>query len=100
VRGMTAEIFAAIRPHLTLFGGREPNAASADPIVAAAQHFANQLSSSGPIFSGIGVDAQVVRILVSAHGPGKTEAACTVIVRINATTDSGYSILEWCNQPG
>ena len=35
VRGMTAQEFAAIRPHLTLFGGREPNAVSADPIVAA-----------------------------------------------------------------
>jgi general secretion pathway protein K len=94
VRGMTAQAFAAIRPHLTLFGGREPNAASADPIVAAAQRFANQSGSSGPIFSGVGVDAQIVRISVSAHGPGNTQMAFTVIVRINSS-DGGYSILEW-----
>jgi general secretion pathway protein K len=94
VRGMTAQEFAAIRSHLTLFGGREPNAASADPIVAAAQRFANQSGSSGPIFSGVGVDAQIVRISVSADGPGNTQVAFTVIVRINSS-DGGYSILEW-----
>jgi general secretion pathway protein K len=99
VRGMTAQEFAAIRPHLTLFGGRDPNAASADPIVAAAQRFADQSASSGPIFSGVGADAQIVRILVSAHGPGNTEVASTVIVRINSS-DGGYSILEWRNQSG
>jgi general secretion pathway protein K len=99
VRGMTAQEFAAIRPHLTLFGGRDPNAASADPIVAAAQRFADQSGSSGPIFSGIGVDAQIVRILVSAHGPGNTEAAFRVVVRISPS-DGGYSILEWRNQSG
>jgi general secretion pathway protein K len=99
VRGMTAQEFAAIRPHLTLFGGRDPNAASADPIVAAAQRFADQSGSSGPIFSGIGVDAQIVRILVSVHGPGNSQAAFTVVVRINPS-DGGYSILEWRNQSG
>ena len=99
VQGMTAGEFAAIRPHLTLFGGREPNAASADPIVAAAQRFANQSSSSAPIFSGVAVDAQIIRILVSAHGPGNTEAAFSVIVRISPL-DSGYSVLEWRNLSG
>jgi general secretion pathway protein K len=99
VRGMTAQEFAAIRPHLTLFGGREPNAVSADPIVAAAQRFADQSGWSGPIFSGIGVDTQIVRVLVSAHGPGNTEATSTVIVRISPS-DGGYSILEWRNRSG
>jgi hypothetical protein len=99
VRGMTAQEFAAIRPHLTLFGGREPNAVSADRIVAAAQRFADQSGSSGPIFSGIGVDTQIVRILVSAHGPGNTEVASTVVVRINSS-DGGYSILEWRKTSG
>jgi general secretion pathway protein K len=99
VRGMTAQQFAAIRPHLSLFGGREPNAASADPIVAAAKRFADRSGASGPIFTGVGMDAQTVRILVSAHGPGDTQAAFMVIVRINPS-DGGYSILEWHNQPG
>jgi len=99
VRGMTAQQFSAIRPHLTLFGGRDPNAASADPIVAAAKHFADQAGASGPIFTGVGMDAQTVRILVSARGPGDTQAAFVAIVRINPT-DGSYSILEWHHQPG
>jgi general secretion pathway protein K len=99
VRGMTAAQLAAISPHLTLFGGREPSAATTDPIVAAAQRFASQTASTGPIFSGIGADAQIVRILVSARGPGNTEFALTVIVRVNSS-DDGYSILEWRNKSG
>ncbi len=96
VRGMTVQEFGAIRPHLTLFGGRDPNVANVDPIVAAAKRFADQSGSSGPIFSGVGVDAQIVRIRVSAHGPGNTEVASIVIVRIDPS-DGGYSILEWRN---
>lgn len=99
VRGMTVQEFEAIRPHLTLFGGREPNVASADPIVVAAKLYADQSGSSGPIFSGIGVDDQIFRILVSARGPANARAAFTVIVRINPS-DFGYSILDWRNQSG
>src|SRR5260370_33283326 len=51
VRGMTADLLAALRPHLTLFGPAEPNPASADPIVAAARALARQrapLAGPGP----------------------------------------------------
>jgi hypothetical protein len=36
VVGMSPAVLAAIRPHLTLYGPPQPNAATADPIVAAA----------------------------------------------------------------
>jgi general secretion pathway protein K len=101
VHGMTAQAFASMRPHLTLFGGRQPDAATTDPIVAAATRFADQTNSAvsggGPILSGIGADARVIRILTSARGPGHAMANSTVIVRINGSDVHGYSILSWRN---
>jgi general secretion pathway protein K len=99
VRGMTPSVFAAMRPHLTLFSGREPNPTTPDPIVAMAVHYASQantaIGTSTPIFSGIGQDARVVRILTSALGPDSAVAHATVIVRINSAEARGYSILSW-----
>ena len=99
VRGMTAAAFAAMRPHLTLFGGRQPNPATVDPVVAAAIRFADQSSStteaSGPIFTGVGQDARVFRILAVAQGPGRSKVNDAVIVRITASAARGYSVLSW-----
>jgi general secretion pathway protein K len=99
VRGMTAAAFAAMRPHLTLFGGRQPDPATIDPVVAAAIRFADQSSSttaaSGPIFTGVGQDARVFRILAVAQGPGRSKVNNTIIVRITSSSVRGYSVLSW-----
>lgn len=101
VRGMTAATFAAMRPHLTLFGRREPNPATIDPAVAAAIRFAAQsnatTSASGPVFTGVGQDARVVRILAQAQGPGHSKVDTTAIVRITSSAVRGYSVLSWRN---
>lgn len=99
VRGMTPREFAAMRPHLTLFGGREPNSATSDPVVAAAIRFADQSNStpgaSGPVYTGVGQDARIVRILATAQGPGKAHSHAAAIVRISASSARGYTILSW-----
>jgi general secretion pathway protein K len=98
VRGITAQTFASIRPHLTLFGGREPNSTTTDPIVAAAARYAHQTNTtvaSAPVFSGVGQDAHVVRSLASAQGPGAAVAHSEVIVRIGSSEARGYAILSW-----
>lgn len=99
VRGITAQQLASMRPHLTLFGAREPNATTTDPIVAAAIRFAARpgaaMGASGPILTGVGQDARVVRIYASARGPGSAQARTTAIVRISASSANGYSVLSW-----
>src|ERR1700730_740365 len=69
VLGMTPAVLAAVRPHLTLFGPPEPNALSADPIVAAAL---SQIRQVAPIAAPAsqGPDAPlIVRMIASALGP-------------------------------
>jgi general secretion pathway protein K len=99
VRGVTEQTFTSMRPHLTLFGKREPNPATTDPVVAAAIRYAHQANATGiaggPILSGVGQDARVVRILASAQGPGAAVARSTVIVRIGSSEPGGYAILSW-----
>ncbi|MFZ2005066.1 MAG: hypothetical protein WB697_24720 [Stellaceae bacterium] len=99
VRGITAQEFASMRPHLTLFGGREPDRATTDPIVAAAMRFADQSttgdSAAGPVFTGVGQDARVVRIFTSARGPGSAQAHTTAIVRISSSSADGFTVLSW-----
>lgn len=99
VRGMTAAVFASVQPHLTLFGGRQPNPATNDLAVAAAIRFADQSNStigaSGPVFTGVGQDARVVRIFALAQGPGHSKANATAIVRVSSSSARGYSVLSW-----
>ena len=99
VRGMTVQTFASMRPHLTLFGSREPNPVTTDPIVAVAARYASQanatINASTPIFSGVGQDARIVRVLASALGPGGAVAHSTVIVRVSSSERRGYAILSW-----
>jgi general secretion pathway protein K len=101
VRGMTMQILALMQPHLTLFGGREPNSTTTDPIVAAAVRYASQanaaISGSTPVFSGIGQGALIIRLLTSAQGPGRAAAQSTVIVRISSFETRGHAILSWQN---
>jgi general secretion pathway protein K len=99
VRGMTAQTFASMRPHLTLFGSREPSSVTTDPIVAVAMRYASQadavINGSTPIFSGVGQGARVVRVLTSTLGPGGAVARSTVIVRVSSSETRGYAILSW-----
>jgi len=99
VRGMTGQTFASMRPHLTLFGSREPNAVTTDPIVAVAMRYAGQANAavnvSTPIFSGVGQDSRVIRVLTSALGPDGAVAHATVIVRVSSSETRGYAILSW-----
>lgn len=88
-----------MQPHLTLFGGRDPNPATNDPVVAAAVRFAAQSNptagASGPVYTGVGQDAQVVRILATAQGPGDAQAGLKAIVRVSPSLPHGYTILTW-----
>ena len=95
VLGMTPAVLAAIRPHLTLFGPAQPNAQSADPVVAAAL----AATAQGPQALVPGnqppLDLLLVRITATAFGPSNARVTRSAIVRVGAVLLGGYAILAW-----
>jgi general secretion pathway protein K len=94
VLGMTPATFAAIQPHLTLFGPPQPGAATTDPVVAAA--LAETLQA-GPAVSAnqLPPDVLITRITATASGPNNARVTRSAIVRLGAVLPSGYEVLAW-----
>ena len=90
VVGMTPSVFAAIRPHLSLFAPAEPSLAHADPVVAAAVAVITQPGTPPPKPS----DVSTARIAVTALGPDNGRATRTAIVRILPASGT-YMVLAW-----
>jgi general secretion pathway protein K len=102
VRGMTGALFRALQPHLTLFGPADPNAAAADPVVAAALVLSGALSAAGvaappPADPNAASDNVIARIHAAAEGPGNARVRRMAIVRIGGREPAGYRPLAWGN---
>jgi general secretion pathway protein K len=95
VLGMTPATLAAIRPHLTLFGPPEPNAATTDPVVAAAM--AEEMQTGQPLSPGNQTppDALTVRITALALAPGNARASRVAVAHVGAMFPQGYEVLHW-----
>jgi general secretion pathway protein K len=91
VLGMTPELLARLRPHLTVFTDGDPNAATQDEFVARALLAVGQR----------GVEAEegstgLVSVTADARGPEQTRFAVHVIVRTNARPEGRrYDILSY-----
>src|SRR5436305_7730433 len=100
VRGMTATLYKALQPHLTLFGPADPNPAAADPVVSAALVLAGALAASGapPVANpNASADIIVARIHAAAEGPGNAHVRRMAEVRIGGREPPGYRPLAWGN---
>lgn len=91
VIGMTPEVFAAIRPHLSLYAPVEPLLAQADPVVAAAM---TQAGAIQPNAARRRTNLLTVRISAVASGPNQARASRTAIVRVSPITRT-YAVLSW-----
>jgi general secretion pathway protein K len=91
VIGMTPEIFAAIRPHLSPFAPLQPVLAHADPVVAAAmaQIGAAQTNARTPPANVLNA-----RIEVSAICPNGARLRQTAVARVVPASRS-YAVLAW-----
>jgi general secretion pathway protein K len=91
VLGMTPELLASLRPHLTVFTEADPSAATQDVVVAQA------LAAAGQHDADAGEDATgPVSITADARGTGQARFAVHVIVRANARPDGRrYEILGY-----
>lgn len=99
VLGMTPELLARLRPHLTLWWESDPDPAYADPVVMAT------LQSLGTVASGASAAAsgrtnQAVEIVATAAGPGGARFSRTADVVVNAADGrSTWRIMSW-REPG
>ncbi|HEY3912677.1 MAG TPA: hypothetical protein VGM07_22720 [Stellaceae bacterium] len=98
VLGMTPELLAKLRPHLTLFGPADPDPATTDPVVAAALAQVSQQNQNGAPVNADQQDVQTARIIATALGPGNARASRAAIVRIGASLPEGYVVLAWGNR--
>lgn len=97
VLGVTPALYAALRPHLTLFGPAQPDPAAADPVVAAALAQTPQEAQSATPIATAPPDSLILRIIAQATGPGNAQASRTAVVRIAASLPQGYAVLAWRN---
>jgi general secretion pathway protein K len=89
VLGMMPELFARLRPHLTIYTDGDPDMATRDPVVAQALVLAGQGSTAG--IEGV---SGLMSITAEARGPGRARFGIHVIVRTNALPEGRrYEIL-------
>ncbi|HLY56038.1 MAG TPA: type II secretion system protein GspK [Stellaceae bacterium] len=92
VLGMTPEILARLKPHLTLYRPGFPDPAFADPVVRKA-FTSLQLDENDDIPHGSGLDA--VTITADARLDSGERFIRRAIVRLGAGFDRGFVIGEW-----
>jgi general secretion pathway protein K len=98
VLGMTPQILAALRAHLSLYADAQTDPGAADPVVAAAIALAArrtpQETQTLQILPEQPQGVRTLRIAAVARGPGNAEVAVTAIVRVGANLPHGYAILQ------
>lgn len=92
VLGMTPALYAALRPHLTLFGPPAPDGARADPVVAAALA---QFSPGGAVPVTLGATQRIARITAIARGPGPARVVRAAVVTAGVGLPGGYFVLAY-----
>jgi general secretion pathway protein K len=85
VLGMTPELLARLRPHLTVLSDRDPNGSTHDPVVAQA------LSAVGQAGGEIdGAEPDLFSVTADAPGPDRAHYAIHVVVRTNAQAEGRH----------
>jgi general secretion pathway protein K len=79
VPGMTHDLLARLKPHLSLFSNYDPDATTSDPVVAAA---IGALVHDAPKIS-VDLSSQVVTVSVVVRNPGGASFSERVVVRTN-----------------
>jgi general secretion pathway protein K len=93
VVGMTADVLAALRPHLSLYAPAEPSPAGSDPIVQVALAVVAQSANGLAAVDPTPPDIVTARITAVAAGPGKASVQRVAIVRLGAALANGYTVL-------
>jgi general secretion pathway protein K len=91
VLGMTPELVAHLRPHLSLFSRTDPLASTTDPVVAMAVR-----DTGGAGRAAAGGRLQVAAITARAQGPDGARFARRAVIRIGGEVrDRPWKVLAW-----
>lgn len=91
VMGMTPDLLARLRPHLTVLSDRDPNGSTHDPVVARALSAVGQAGGETE-----GVVTDLISVSAEARGPDRARFAIRVVVRTNAQAEGRrYRILAY-----
>ena len=94
VLGVTPTLYAALKPHLTLYGPAEPKP-GIDPIVTAALAQVPQLGGGAPPPAPTPQDTLTVRIIAAAVGPGNAHVTRAAVIQVGSSLPQGYAVLAW-----
>jgi general secretion pathway protein K len=96
VLGMTPQILAALRPHLTLWTSSDPDPAFADPVVLIALRAAGPPPAGGSLH-----DPQIIDIAAQASLPGGIRVRRHAVILFGLSPDGrAWRILEWDDWDG
>jgi len=95
VLGMTPQLLAALRPHLTLFQFGDPDPSIADPVVLQAmKQMPGQVGQ--PIFPpGLTAGLQTMTIIAEAHSNSGGLFTRRAVLRVGPAFERGFQILVW-----
>ncbi len=96
VVGMTPNLLAALRPHLTIYGPPVPDPDIADPVVAAALGFVS--GQRGGSLQAAAVASRrggfiTARIIATAHGPDNAEVTRVTVIRLDPAKPLRFIVL-------
>ncbi len=94
VLGMTPGVFAAIRPHLSLFAPAEPSLAHADPLVAAAMGSLAGSAQAPARTPPLQFETLTARIAAAAQCPDKARVTRSAVAQI-VPRGARYAVLVW-----
>ena len=97
VLGMTPDLLARLRPHLTLWWANDPDMAYADPVVVDAMR---SIGAIAPAAIGPPRAIQAVEIVATAAAPGGARFSRSVDATVDSTEGHGsWRVLAW-QEPG
>ena len=99
VLGMTPELLARLRPHLTLWWASDPDPAYADPVVMATLQALGAVAPGASTTGGVRMN-QAVEIVATAAGPGGARFSRRAEAIVNAVDGRGtWRVVSW-REPG
>ena len=95
VLGMTPQVIAAGRPHLSVYAPQAPDPLAADPIVTAALALAREEHTRRRSRTPVALRDQLItaRITATASGPENAEVTRQLVLRLNRTAPQRFVVL-------
>jgi general secretion pathway protein K len=100
VMGMTPQLLAAMRPHLTLFQFTDTDPTLADPVVAKALQQMPKTPNQQVIPASLANGMQTMTVTAEAHSDNGGIFTRRAVIRVGPAFERGYQILAWDGNGG